>query len=129
MAALLVSFFVTGVFGFFVSNLWYSGELFVTVGASGAVFGIQGLTLGEMLAKKDERFKQFLGRTLIYSFVFYYAMGTNQAAHLGGLAAGMVLGFAFAKESRPWQRDNWFRAGAALCFLSVFVAIAFAIRG
>ncbi|MCC7541777.1 MAG: rhomboid family intramembrane serine protease, partial [Deltaproteobacteria bacterium] len=102
----VIAFVVTGILGFVVSNLWYQWSerpFVVTAGASGAVFGLDGVLLGQMLLRKDPRWKSMLVRTLVYSFVFYFALGTNQAAHIGGLAAGFLLGMAFQLESRPWK--------------------------
>jgi rhomboid protease GluP len=126
-----VAFVLTGVIGFVVSEMWYDYQArgYITAGASGAVFGMQGLLLGDFLAKKDPRFQQFLWRTIFYSMIFYFAMGTNQAAHMGGLAAGMALGFFFGKERRPWHREKYFKAAAALCMLAIFVTIGFVVSG
>ncbi|MCC7539532.1 MAG: rhomboid family intramembrane serine protease [Deltaproteobacteria bacterium] len=101
----VIAFVVTGILGFVASTFWYqwTGSPYVTAGASGAVFGLDGVLLGQMLLRRDPRWKSMLVRTLVYSFVFYFAMGTNQAAHIGGLAAGFLLGVAFQLESRPWK--------------------------
>lgn len=115
------SFFATGVFGFLVSSWWYAGAMYVTAGASGAVFGVEGLLLGALLGKKDPRFKQIFWRTLGYSMLFFYVLGTNQAAHLGGLALGMLLGFGFGKERRPWKRERLF---VVLALLSIVTSLA-----
>lgn len=123
-----VAFVLTGIAGFWVSELWYSGSYYVTMGASGAVFGVQGLLLGDMLAKKDPRFREFLVRTIVYSTAFYFLLRTNQAAHMGGLAAGVVLGFVFGKESRPWYRDKYFKVAAAVCGIVIAVTIGFIVK-
>ena len=123
-----VSFVVTGIIGFAVSEWWYGQKDYLTAGASGAVFGVQGLLLGDFLSKKDPRFQQFLWRTIIYSAIFYYAIGTNQAAHMGGLAAGIGIGFLFGKESRPWYREKYFKAAAFVCMLLIVVTFAFIVK-
>lgn len=127
-ARFFVSYLITGVVGFVVSEIWYSGSPYLTAGASGAVFGVQGLLLGDFLAKKDPRFQQFLWRTIVYSMLFYFALGTNQAAHMGGLAMGIVLGFVFGKEARPWYRDKYFKAAAGVFALAIVVMIAFVVK-
>ena len=103
----LITYVVTGIAGFLVSALWYGTRPYLTAGASGAIFGLDGLILGGLLARRDPAWKSMLSRTLVHSFLFYFALGgaTNQAAHLGGLAAGLGLGFLFGQEKRPWRRD------------------------
>jgi len=112
----MVGFIVTGVFGFAVSTWWYGGVPYSSAGASGAVFGVQGLLLGQMLAAKDKAFMSFLWRTVAYSMIFYFAMRTNQAAHMGGLAAGIGLGYLYGLEKRPWHRERIFTVLAIALF-------------
>jgi membrane associated rhomboid family serine protease len=104
-ARLILAYVLTGIAGFALSAVWYEhwGMPYITAGASGAVFGIDGVLIGLMLQKKDSRWKQMLVRTIIHSFAFYMVMRTNQAAHMGGLIAGLALGVIFGKESRPWR--------------------------
>jgi rhomboid protease GluP len=99
----LLAFVLTGIVGFIVSAFWYGTQPYVTAGASGAVFGINGVILGDMILRKDPHWKGMLVRALVYSFIFYFAMGTNQAAHIGGLALGLILGMVYRRETRPWR--------------------------
>jgi membrane associated rhomboid family serine protease len=122
------SFFVTGLLGMVASVWWFGSAPYVTAGASGAVFGIQGLVLGERIAKNDRTWWNAFARTVFYSFVWYFAFHTNQAAHLGGLVVGMALGFGFAKESRPWRHDALVQALVALFVVGTLVSIALAVR-
>jgi len=73
-----------------------------SAGASGAVFGIAGALLSARFLAHDREMpfpKQSLG--YIAGFVAYNIVigssspGIDNAAHLGGLAAGAALGFAF----------------------------------
>jgi len=79
----------------------------LTAGASGAIFGLMGVILGSLAARRDPRWKSFAMRAVFYSVLFGFAVnasGTgilvNNSAHLGGLAAGVVAGL-FAK--RPFS--------------------------
>ncbi len=122
----MIGYTLTGVIGFAVSTWWYGGTLYVTVGASGAVFGVNGLLLGKMIAAKDRRATGFLWRTIAYSFMFYFFMRTNQAAHMGGLFAGIALGWLFGREKRPWYRDRIMTIGAVLCVALCLAALILA---
>jgi rhomboid protease GluP len=88
-----VSYVLTGIAGFFASALWYGRDPYITAGASGAVFGLMGVTLGERARRGDKAWREMLVRALVLSFVYYYIMHTNQAAHLGGLAVGLAIGY------------------------------------
>jgi membrane associated rhomboid family serine protease len=110
----VVAYVVTGVAGYVASTFWYGDAPYITAGASGAIFGLDGMLLSDRMVKRDPVWKDMLVRTLVHSFLFYYALRTNQAAHLGGLAAGLLLGSFYALEKRPWKRDTLFGVLAAL---------------
>ncbi len=124
-ARLVIAYFVTGIAGYLVSKLWYeyAGMPYITAGASGAIFGINGVLVGELLRRGDERWKGMLVRTVAFSFVFYFVMHTNQAAHLGGLAAGFGLGFLFGRERRPQNRAPLMLGIAAVLLVLSIVSL------
>jgi membrane associated rhomboid family serine protease len=118
-----VSYVVTGAFGFLVSNIWYGRALFITAGASGAVFGLIGVVIGERARRNDPTWKGTLFRSLVASFVYYFALDTNQAAHLGGLGLGLAIGYFVAHK--PIRRPASVRlaavAGVALSLVCLTV--------
>ncbi|HEU4535572.1 MAG TPA: rhomboid family intramembrane serine protease [Polyangiaceae bacterium] len=117
------AYVVTGVVGFVVSTFWYGADPYLTAGASGAIFGLDGLLLGDRMARRDPVWKDMLVRTVIHSFLFYFVMRTNQAAHMGGLAAGLVLGALFARERHPWKRDGIFAGFAAFSAFAIAASL------
>jgi membrane associated rhomboid family serine protease len=115
-------FLLTGVLGFVVSEWWYAPFHPVTMGASGAVFGEIGAGVGILRARRDREWKSFFWRNLIYALLLSVVMGNvNTAAHLGGFAAGIALGFVFGRE-RPWARLKTALAVAATAGLVAVVA-------
>jgi membrane associated rhomboid family serine protease/cytochrome c-type biogenesis protein CcmH/NrfG len=97
--AFLAFYVGSGIIGTIVSLAWH--PFAVSAGASGAVFGLAGalivtfwfgqvpfprrhiqITLGSLLA--------FAGYNLVFGFI---TPGIGNAAHVGGLLAGLVLGF------------------------------------
>jgi rhomboid protease GluP len=124
---LVLAYVITGIVGFVVSSFWYGAHV-VTAGASGAVFGIDGVLIGGMLAKRDRRWVDMLVRTVVHSFLFYAMLRTNQAAHLGGLAAGLVLGLLFGKESRPWRIERPVRVVTAASVVAIVASIGLSLR-
>ncbi|RSK36230.1 rhomboid family intramembrane serine protease [Hymenobacter metallilatus] len=86
-----------------LASLWWHTQGVNSVGASGAIFGLYGLLLATLLRRP-----RALARTQRYTvglFVLYLLAGslagglqtyaTDNAAHLGGLVTGAVLGAAF----------------------------------
>lgn len=122
-ARFVLTYVLTGVLGFVVSAWWYGTSPYITAGASGAVFGIDGLILGDMIVRKDPRWKDLLVRTLVYSFIFYFAIGTNQAAHVGGLVVGMAMGALFRVESRPWKNAWLTMPLTAISFVAIAASL------
>lgn len=81
------------------ASLHFSAQKMVSVGASGAVFGVAGALLVAVFHRRQQLPKLFGKQTLsgIGFFVFYSLLqgwarpGVDNAAHLGGLAAGAAL--------------------------------------
>lgn len=119
-------FVASGIFGFVVSS-WIQGRSF-TGGASGAIFGLMGVELGEHLAKRRPDFRGTLIRTLAYAVLLSLVFRANLAAHLGGLLAGAVLGFLFQKERRTEWLDRVFAGAAVLGVVASLGSLALAAR-
>jgi len=94
----LLSYLFTGIVGSIASILWNQST--VSVGASGAIFGLCGIFLAHLISKfYDESFtKAFLIGTLIfigYNLFLGLTGGIDNAAHIGGLTSGFILGLIF----------------------------------
>ncbi len=117
-----VLFVVTGVLGFVTSQLWYAwtGTVTVTAGASGGLFGLGGALVGFLYARGDSVYKDVLLRLVVYGVAFALIAPVNNAAHLGGLVSGVLLGFLFEKQKRRALSDRIYLVlGAALMLLSI----------
>jgi rhomboid protease GluP len=83
-----------------------------SVGASGAIFGVYGALLAFMIDKRNgvpttimQTHAASISIFIVYAVYNGLARtGIDNAAHLGGLAGGLVLGWAFA---RPPGEDLW----------------------
>lgn len=89
------------------------------VGASGAVFGIFGLLFAAQRVHRpvlDRRSRAFLGQLgglLAINLVFGFVIpGIDNWAHIGGLVAGLWLGFLLPPTRVPTLRSMWLRPGA-----------------
>jgi membrane associated rhomboid family serine protease len=89
----LVAFFVS-LLGGSLGALLLSADSY-TIGASGAVFGLIGVALMELRSRGIAPFQTDLGMLLIVNLVitFGFSAYISVGGHLGGLAAGVAVGF------------------------------------
>lgn len=103
--SLIVSYLVCGLGGSVASHVWNPSGL--SVGASGAIMGLWGMLL-LLVALKDDRINAasrligvnaviFVGLTLVMGFTGH---GIDNAAHVGGLLTGALLGAVMAASRR-----------------------------
>lgn len=91
-----------------------------SVGASGAIFGLFGVLLaaGRVHRPVDHQSRGLVSQLMflvLINIVFGFASGgsIDNAAHLGGLAAGLWLGALVPPTGVPTLSSLWERAGAA----------------
>jgi len=94
----LLLYFASGIVGASASVMMHPEGL--SVGASGAIFGIFGAIAGYALAYRHalgERFKRFMrefGGVLILNLILGFSIpGIDMSAHIGGLIVGFVGGY------------------------------------
>jgi len=94
----LLIYFLSGFAGGLLSLVL--GPFVVSVGASGAIFGVLGATIIYI----RRAIGQSIITALLYAF-FLFAINigpnVNYAAHLGGLAVGLFVGYVLAANRRP----------------------------
>ena len=119
-------YLICGVSGSLASIAWH--RFGVSAGASGAIFGIAGalvasIKFGEFSLARSAVWSQLrsLVAFLAYSLIFGAFLGTtDNAAHLGGLGAGLVLGALIARLAP--ERKSWPARMAILSIAAVAVA-------
>jgi len=94
----LFAYLTTGILASMTSMAYYDN--IVSVGASGAIFGMYGLLITLLLLKVIElppsTRKNFV--TSVFTFVLYNLLyglnqeGIDNAAHIGGLVSGLIIG-------------------------------------
>jgi len=99
----VVMFLVTGIFGYIASLWWIPGAL--AIGASGAIMGLIGALIGATFhhGHMGKEYRSMLWRWVIYIAIFGLFFPVDNAAHFGGLGAGIVLGY-FVQEGAPETR-------------------------
>ena len=78
----------------------------ISAGASGAIFGMYGANIIYM----RKTFGQSVVGALLYAFLLLMLTtgeGVNIVAHFGGLAAGLIMGYALAKSRKDlfWTEE------------------------
>lgn len=108
---LLVSYLLTGLFSA-LSSLMIHPET-ISAGASGSIFGLYGIFLAFLIF--HQRIEKGQRKSLLYSigfFVIYNLMigareeGIDNAAHVGGLVSGLLLGGVYLSIERYASKRN-----------------------
>jgi rhomboid protease GluP len=119
-------------------SLHFSAQTAVAVGASGAVFGVMGALLAAVIQHRHafpkDRSKQLMTSLtvfIVYSLLYGFSkQGIDNAAHLGGLAAGLVMGWLLIEKIDDTARDLLsrraihFLGAGALCVVATLGLIA-----
>jgi len=125
-------FFVTGLFAsaasYAFAPLTVEGIGTPSVGASGAIFGLFGAFLAYNWRRRELAFYAARVRSaltlIIINLVFTFALSSviDWRAHVGGLVAGVVAGFA-AEGMGSARSKTWLFAVAAVSLLVITVGI------
>jgi membrane associated rhomboid family serine protease len=95
----------------------------VTVGASGAVFGLMGYLVVEMRRQGLNPFRSQIGFLVIVNLVLSIRPNVSFGGHIGGLVFGALAAVALYEGSRRGPR--WL--GPALCVGLCAVAVVGAV--
>lgn len=97
----LIIYLTTGILASVASIWWYPAT--VSVGASGAIFGLYGFFLATLLLKvfPPDFGKAFLTSTLVFvgfNLLMGFTGGIDNAAHIGGLVSGFIIGLLMSRQ-------------------------------
>lgn len=97
-ARFLSAYLIAGISGSVASIFW--NDLTISAGASGAIFGMYGVFVALLTTKLIEKSARKSLLISIGIFVFYNLAnglqgGIDNAAHIGGLLSGLVIGYSF----------------------------------
>lgn len=89
-------YLVTGVLASLTSLWWHDNA--ASAGASGAIFGMYGVFLALLTTNMIDKatrnvMLKSIGIFVVYNLAFGLAIGVDNAAHIGGLVSGIVLGY------------------------------------
>jgi rhomboid protease GluP len=132
---LLITYVLTAIFASLVSIAvnFVTRENPFSIGASGAIFGIMGLLLGNMLINKRYSANLPLDRNQLILIILYNLMfgfmpnvPVDNAAHIGGLLSGFLLSFfidPMATFDYSKAKERVMKALSVLC--SILLILAF----
>jgi membrane associated rhomboid family serine protease len=93
----------------------------LTVGASGAVFGLMGAAAVELRARGINPFQTNIGVLILVNLAFSFVLsGISIGGHIGGLVGGALVGLAFNVADQRRSRA----LGYAACLALAVVAVA-----
>ncbi len=104
-----IAYLLTGLAGSLTSLYWH--DIILSAGASGAIFGMYGVFLAMLTTNFIEKTERKPLLTSIGIFVLYnLANGMkgniDNAAHVGGLVTGLIIGYAFYPALRQPESAN-----------------------
>lgn len=117
-ARYLALYLVSGLAGSALTYLLASGTT-ATLGASGAVFGLFG-AMAVLMRRLDQDMRPIVA-LLVINLIFTFSPGFNIAwqAHIGGLVAGAVIGYAMVHA--PRERRTLIQYGTCALVLAAVV--------
>ena len=127
-----VAYLLTGIVGSLTSL--YIHDLTVSVGASGAIFGMYGVFIAMLTTNAVD--KKLRGPLLIsigifvaYNLVYGMEGGIDNAAHAGGLVSGILIGYLFYPGVKHPQKTSYLYGGLGLAALFVLCVSFVVFRG
>jgi rhomboid protease GluP len=122
------AYIITGIIASLTSIYWH--DLTVSVGASGAIFGMYGvfvalLTTNFIDKKVRAALMSSIGIFVVLNLINGAKAGIDNAAHIGGLVSGIIVGYAFYPGLIKPKTENLkyatsgglFIAAVLVCFL------------
>ncbi|HEV2175709.1 MAG TPA: rhomboid family intramembrane serine protease [Terriglobia bacterium] len=122
----LVFYLVTGVAGYVLSFLW--SPYGISIGASGAIMGMIGVLIGASFhhGTLGREYRSRLWRWILYILIFGLFFAVDNAAHIGGAAAGIALGYIIP-EGEPSTRAEETLWGLLAVASVIIIAGSFAL--
>lgn len=121
----ILVYIITGVLAS-IASISYN-ENIVSIGASGAIFGIYGLFLALLISKNyripEESRQNLISSILMFiGYNLFYGLtkeGIDNAAHIGGLVSGFIIGFAYSPSFREPKYSKFISSGLVVISLIV----------
>ena len=122
---LLFAFLVTGLSGS-AMGAFFSDPRVISIGASGAIFGLLGflVTFGARdIAGLQRQFSRNGSMVAVALILPALIPNVDHWAHIGGVASGLVLGFCYRNPPQVIRQGLGFSSGAVLLGGAVMVVV------
>jgi rhomboid protease GluP len=118
------AYLLTGITSSMASLWWH--DITISAGASGAIFGMYGVFLAMLTTNLIEKTARKTLMTSIAIFVGYNLInglkgGIDNAAHIGGLTGGLVIGYALIPSLKKPEENNL--KFVTIGFLSILILV------
>jgi rhomboid protease GluP len=129
-----VGYVATGLTGSLVSLWWHSAGV-ISAGASGAIFGLEGILVGLLMTNLfDQEARKALLKNSLYvvgiNLLIGAGIGADNAAHLGGFLGGLLVGLGYyfvIRAELGWPAPKSLATNAAAVGMAVLVVILLAV--
>lgn len=120
------AYLLSGLAGSLASLHW--NELTISAGASGAIFGMYGVFLALLSTKLIEKSARksllvSIGVFVAYNLVNGLKPGIDNAAHIGGVLGGLVIGYAYLPSLQHNRKLTFYVTNTLLVLGFVLVAV------
>ncbi|MBI3521265.1 MAG: rhomboid family intramembrane serine protease [Bacteroidetes bacterium] len=127
----LSAYLLTGITASMASLWWH--DLTISAGASGAIFGMYGVFLAMLTTNLIEKTARKALLTSIAVFVGYNLLfglqgGIDNAAHIGGLLGGLLIGYAFIPSLKKPQENSLKFGTIGLLTIVILVSSSFVYK-
>lgn len=131
-ARFIAAYFATGICAS-LASLWWHDVPVASAGASGAIFGMYGVFLALLstrLVPKQVRDTQLKNILIFIAYNLIYGMrsGVDNAAHVGGLVGGLIIGYVYYFGWKEKHSGNRKLTTAVLVMLAAVTAGYFYIE-
>lgn len=127
----LGAYILTGIAASLTSLWWH--DLTISAGASGAIFGMYGVFLAMLTTNLIEKSARKALLTSIGIFVLYNLAngmkgGIDNAAHIGGLVSGLIVGYAFYPSLKKPEATRLQYSTLSLIAILIFASSFFVFK-
>ncbi|GAB3523866.1 rhomboid family intramembrane serine protease [Emticicia fontis] len=121
----ITAYLLTGITASMTSLWWH--DITISAGASGAIFGMYGVFLALLTTNfiEPSQRKSLLASVsvfVIYNLIFGLRGGVDNAAHIGGLVGGIIIGYALILSFIESDGNKW--KYGTLGLLSVLILVS-----
>lgn len=117
-----IALYMISLFAGAVGVLWLAVPNGITVGASGAIFGLMGAYL-IFLKALGQPSGQMLGLIAINLAFGFFASGISWEGHVGGLIGGIVVASIYARTRKPSEQGLQIFGLVAIVAILVVAAV------